>query len=491
MDPKTKLPPIIQGGMGIAVSGWRLAKTVSLRGQLGVVSGTGIDAVLARRLQLGDPDGDLRRALDNFPWPDMARQVLDKYFIPGGKAEDAPFKLNPMRTMKVSRKTSELLIVSNFVEVFLAKENHDGVVGINYLEKIQRPHLASLFGAMLAGVDFVLMGAGIPLAIPGILDRLARWDTVEIKLTAANNPDRHSYVQTLDPKTYAEGELVPLKRPKFLAIISSDVLAQTFVRRASGFTDGFVVEHHTAGGHNAPPRKDRSAPDRVNEYGPRDEPNLEKIAAHGRPFWLAGGYASPERVQWALDQGATGVQLGSIFATSNESGLLPKIRQNIIDRYLRGDLTIRTDFTASPTGFPFKVVEMDGTIGQADVYAKRGRICDMGYLREMFSVDEKRVGYRCASEPIGDFLKKGGTEEGAAGRQCLCNGLMATIGLGQVREGGIVEPPVVTAGDDFSFLDHILKDGATSYSANDVLDYLLGPSMSSRLLETVSGELVR
>ena len=108
----------------------------------------------------------------------------------------------------------------------------------------------------------------------------------------------------------------------------------------------------------------------------------------------------------------------------------------------------------------------------------------------MFGVDERRVGYRCASEPIGGFLKKGGTEEGAAGRQCLCNGLMATIGLGQVREGGIVEPPVVTAGDDFSFLDHIRKDGATSYSANDVLDYLLGPSLSSRLLEAGSGERV-
>jgi nitronate monooxygenase len=473
MDLTTKLPTIIQGGMGIAVSNWELANTVARRGQMGVVSGTGIDSVLARRLQIGDPGGHMRRALDNFPWPEMARRILDAYFIPGGKEETALFKLNPMKKMKLGRRAAELLIASNFVEVYLAKEDHEGVVGINYLEKIQRPTLPSILGAMLAEVDFVLMGAGIPLAIPGILDGMAKWDVVELRLGAVDNPDRHSYVQTFDPKSYAEGDVFPLKRPQFLAIISSDILAQTFVRRASGYTDGFVVEHHTAGGHNAPPRKDRNAPDKVNEYGPKDEPNLEAIAAFGRPFWMAGGYATPERVRWALDQGATGVQLGSIFATCDESGLLPHIRQDIIDRYLRDDLTIRTDFTASPTGFPFKVVEIEGTIGNAPIYEKRGRICDMGYLRDMYSIDEKKVGYRCASEPIEDFVEKGGTEEAAAGRQCLCNGLMATIGLGQVREDGKAEPPVVTAGDDFSFLDHLLKDGATSYSADDVIDYLL------------------
>jgi nitronate monooxygenase len=465
--------------MGIAVSGWNLAKTVSKCGQLGVVSGTGIDSVLARRLQLGDLDGDLRRAIDNFPWPGIASRVRDTYFVPGGKAPEAPFKLNPMKRMRLSRKSIELLLVANFVEVFLAKEDHDGVIGINYLEKIQRPTLPSLFGAMLAGVDYVLMGAGIPLAIPGILDGLALGETVDLKLGAVSNPDRHKYAQRFDPTEYAEGEFPSLTRPKFLAIISSDTLAQTFIRRASGYTDGFVVEHHTAGGHNAPPRKDRSAPDRVNEYGPRDEANLEAIAKFGRPFWLAGGYASPEQLKWALEQGATGVQLGSIFATSNESGLLPHIRQDLIDRHLNQELVIRTDFRASPTGFPFKIAEMPQTMGQPDVYEKRDRICDMGYLREMYSIDEKRVGFRCASEPIDDFIKKGGTEERASGRQCLCNGLMATIGLGQVRDG-VPEAPVVTAGDDFSFLEHVLTDGGRSYGAKDVLDYILSPVESAQ-----------
>ena len=55
------LPQIIQGGMGIGISHWKLAREVSLTGQLGVVSGTAIDNVLARRLQNGDFDDTLGR----------------------------------------------------------------------------------------------------------------------------------------------------------------------------------------------------------------------------------------------------------------------------------------------------------------------------------------------------------------------------------------------------------------------------------------------
>ena len=54
-------PIIIQGGMGVAVSSWKLAKAVAVTGQLGVVSGTAVDAVMVRRLQLGDRGGHLRR----------------------------------------------------------------------------------------------------------------------------------------------------------------------------------------------------------------------------------------------------------------------------------------------------------------------------------------------------------------------------------------------------------------------------------------------
>ena len=78
------LPAIIQGGMGAGVSDWRLARAVSAQGQLGVVSGTALDVILARRLQSGDPGGHMRRGLDRFPVPAIAKRIWHRYYVPGG-----------------------------------------------------------------------------------------------------------------------------------------------------------------------------------------------------------------------------------------------------------------------------------------------------------------------------------------------------------------------------------------------------------------------
>ena len=230
--------------MGVGVSGWRLARAVSLQGQLGVVSGTAIDAVLARQLQLGDSEGHLRRALAALPIPGMADRILNRYFRPEGKSAEEGFRPHPMVSDTPAKLAADLLIAGSFTAVFLAKENHDGVVGINLLEKIQTPTLLALFGAMLAGVDVVLMGAGIPRQIPGILDKLAAGEPVDMRLdvTDASEPVRIH----LDPSEWFSQPLV-LRRPYFLAIVSSSVLAENLRRKASGKVDGFVVEAACAG----------------------------------------------------------------------------------------------------------------------------------------------------------------------------------------------------------------------------------------------------
>jgi len=167
-------PLIIQGGMGVGVSNWVLARAVSLRGQLGVVSGTCIDTVLVRRLQDGDEEGHVRRAMAHFPLPEVVEDVLRRYFRPEGRAEGEPYTAIPMYRQVVSKVREQLTMLASFVEVWLAKEGHDGVVGVNLLTKVQMPNLATLYGAMLARVDYVLMGAGIPKEIPGALDRTSR-----------------------------------------------------------------------------------------------------------------------------------------------------------------------------------------------------------------------------------------------------------------------------------------------------------------------------
>ncbi len=467
------LPTIIQGGMGAGVSDWSLARAVSKAGQLGVVSGTALDVILARRLQVGDPGGHMRRALEKFPLPEVGQRIIDKYFREDKGANDS-FKAKPIVGEKPSGSLEELLVASNFVEVYLAKEGHDGAVGINYLEKIQVPTLASIYGAMLAGVTYILVGAGIPRAIPGILDNLADGQPVEMRLDVKGAERGEEINLGFDPAAFCGGTALKVDRPEFLAIISSATLATMLKKRASGTVNGFIVEGPTAGGHNAPPRGQlQLSVEGEPVYGDRDVADLETIAALGIPFWLAGSYAEPDRIASALKAGATGVQIGTAFAFCDETGLEEGIRKRALAMSIAGDAEVFTDPVASPTGFPFKVLEMSETHSNQAVYEERSRICDLGYLRHAYKKENGKVGWRCPSEPVEDYVRKGGDIADTVGRKCVCNGLMANIGLGQTQRNGDIEKPLVTSGDDVATVSRFLKPGAVSYSAADVIDYLL------------------
>ncbi|WP_404422553.1 nitronate monooxygenase [Nibricoccus sp. IMCC34717] len=464
-------PRIIQGGMGIGVSSWRLANAVARMGELGVVSGTALTTVVTRRLQTGDPEGDIRRALAAFPYPDIAKEVLERYFVEGGIGPKDAFRLAPMPSLTPSATLDRLTVATCFVEVFLAKEGHSGVVGMNLLEKIQTPNLASLYGAMLAGVDYVLIGAGIPRAIPGVLDAFAQGHAAELRIDVEGTAADDARMQTFDPAVLG-GPVTPLKRPHFLAIISSATLALTLAKKASGKVDGFVVEGDLAGGHNAPPRGGTQL-DALGQpiYGLRDIPDLVKIRELGLPFWLAGRYAFPEKLREAIDAGAAGIQVGTAFAFCRESGVTDELKKSVLGS--TEGVSIFTDPKASPTGFPFKVAQIGGTIAKADVYESRERVCDMGYLRQPYKRDDGSVGYRCPAEPVEDYVAKGGRIEDTEGRKCLCNGLAATLGHGQRREDGD-EAALVTAGVDITEVRRFLEPGKSDYGAADVIRYLRG-----------------
>ena len=88
-------------------------------------------------------------------------------------------------------------------------------------------------------------------------------------------------------------------------------------------------------------------------------------------------------------------------------------------------------------------------------------------------LDDGRIGYRCASESPASYVKKGGDLAKTEGRKCLCNALLANIGLPQRRAGGYIEQPLLTAGDDLAAVTELLAEGQESYSAADVIQYLL------------------
>ncbi len=472
------LPTIIQGGMGIGTSSVKLARTVSKAGYLGVVSGTAVATTLSRRLQRQRGRKKYVEAVKAFPFPEIANRILEKYQPQTGMDKlKTKFKLIPMPSLNQPDALTELMVVANFVEVYLAKQGHNGLVGINLLEKIQLPTLPSLYGAMLAGVDYVLMGAGIPKYIPSVLNSLAKHEKANFPIKVADATE--TVLSTFDPELILKGQSrVDLKRPDFLAIISSTTLALHLSRNEETRPDGFIVEKPIAGGHNAPPRGKLSLTDSGEPiYGDRDEVDLETLKKIGLPFWLAGGYGNHKAYVDALKQGAVGIQVGTAFAFSKESGMKRSLKERIIEGIKKGITKVKTDLLASPTGFPFKVVELSHTTGSEETYKKRTRVCDVGYLREPYQMANGKIGYRCPSEPVAAYVKKGGDPKDTVGRKCLCNGLVATVGLGQRRQNGSHEAPIITAGDDLKYILDFLKPGETLYSALDVLKTIVGQTL--------------
>jgi NAD(P)H-dependent flavin oxidoreductase YrpB (nitropropane dioxygenase family) len=469
-------PVVIQGGMGVAVSDWRLARAVSMTGQLGVVSGTALDVLLTRRLQSGDPGGEVRRALAAFPRPEVSRWILDSYFVEGGIGAQGRFAQVPRHTLSSSVRLQELTVAAGFTEVFLAKEGHDGLVGINFLRKIELPLPATLYGALLAGVDVVLVGAGSPADIPAMVRTLARHEpvTVTVKVMGARSSDNVGDL-VFDPAVALPQRPAGLPLPRVLAIVASTDLARGLAENPDTRPDGFVVEGAAAGGHNAPPR----GPRRVDEigqpvYDERDIVDVADILSLGLPVWLAGGYGTPEKVAEALSLGAEGVQVGTLFAYSDESGFEAGVKAQMREKAVAGDLQVRADWRVSPTGFPFRVADIPGTLTDVTVRSARKPVCDLGVLRSAYLRADGEVDYRCPAEPLAQYVRKGGREMNTEGRLCLCNALFASAGYPQRRPGGSCEAPLVTSGTDLEPVVHLIcaSDGP-GYGAADAVVHLL------------------
>lgn len=505
---------LIQGGMGAYVSNWRLARAVACErpGETaGTVSGTALDVVYTRLLQLGDPGGHVRRALNEFDsrfGVDVGRRIIQRYFIEGGKTPEAHFKVSPIQiphavdgrrrfaasdpdagpvALCLDDDIVELVIATAFAEVWLAKQGHEGRIFINFLNKIELPLVYAIYGAMLAGVDGIIVGAGNPEGLAAACTSLADHARVLHSLPVLYAGSGEEFVLAFDPKDVAGGALAqkPLRRPAFLAIASLDPLVQALAASSSQAPDGFIIEHHTAGGHNASPtgplKRDASG---QPIYGERDEPDLTAIHGVGLPYWMAGGYGSRDGLQRAMAMGATGVQVGSAFALAEESGMKPEYRSSILQNLREGtseEELVKTSLV-SPTGFPFKVVQLEGTLSDGEVFQARRRTCDIGLLQQIGLTTPDEYGnrtlfQRCPAGPIAPYVERRGLERNTEERRCLCNGLLACVGLGQVRraeDGWEEEPAIVTLGNHLDGVRRLSRQGQVHYHAQDVVFDILG-----------------
>jgi NAD(P)H-dependent flavin oxidoreductase YrpB (nitropropane dioxygenase family) len=458
---------IIGAGMGVNISNYKLANTLARLGVLGTVSGVMLERIMARTLQNGDPGGDVRRALGTFPFPRHSDRVLREYYVCDGIAKGTQYKYVPKYTVNPSPLLDSLTVCANYVYIWLAKEGHGNPISINYLEKVAMHHTRAIVGAILAGVDYITMGAGIPFHIPNVINSIIvweKWQDVSYPVPVVGRDGKSwNYEMSFNPKSFLGEKPYELKKPGFIPIISSNLLANMLSSKLPlGSIYGFVVEEPSAGGHNAPPRN-------KIEYSEKDYVVYSKLAELGYPFWIAGSKASFEKLKWAKSVGAQGIQAGTIFALCENSGMDPMVRQEVLRLAFNDELKVRTDFRISSTGFPFKVAEVLGTLSDEDVYETRVRRCDQGGLITLFEKEDGSIRYRCPAELVSSYVSKGGNAEDCVGRGCLCNGLFSTCGFGNIGE-----PPVVTLGDDFSFVKKLIKTEYAYYYAYEAVNYLTG-----------------
>lgn len=163
------------------------------------------------------------------------------------------------------------------------------------------------------------------------------------------------------------------------------------------------------------------------------------------------------------------MQVGTAFAVARESGLRSDFKHALVAQVRTWTAAVFTDPKASPTGFPFKVAQLPGTLSDPETRRPRPRICDLGYLREAYRNADGTTAFRCAAEPVNVYESKGGMVAETQGRVCICNALVATAGLPQVRAGKHIEPGIVTMGDGLLGVARFLRPGAEEYSAADVV----------------------
>jgi len=428
---------------------------------------------MARRLQQGGSAAEETiSALREFPNQAIANEIIH-VFSPDKRPTNGKYircqvpmfytdsgnvlKLTNRKDRLTPSDVEKIEVAASFVEVTLAKRGHDNPVGINYLHKVQWPILPALYGAMLAGVDAVLMGAGLPKEIPGVLDAFVRGESASVPIEVTSD---EKYSMEFDPERIGVRK-AGLARPVFLGIVSTNIAV-----RALPSADGYIVESHEGGGHNATPRKGEMDEAGQPIYGPKDEANFSSLntmlekRGQGQRFWIAGNYA--DRLGDALNEGAAGIQVGSPFAFCRESGFKAELKQQALQQIMNG-AKVSTSARFSPTGFPFKILDVPGTLSNPTVHEERRRVCNLRYLVELYGSDEGRIKTRCAAEPVTAYVRKGGNLEDTVDRGCLCNCLMSAVGFGFPGE-----PAVVTCGSGLG----VVRALGPEYSAEDVVTFI-------------------
>ena len=252
------LLPVVQGGMGIGVSGHRLAGTVASHGAMGTLSSV-----------------DLRRH-----HPDLMERTRGLGVGPEAKAAIDAANLEALeREIGAARSLSQ----------------QRGLLAMNVMRAVS-DYVAYVKRSLEAGIDAIVVGAGLPLDLPDL---------------AAEHP-----------KT----ALVP--------ILSDSRGVQLVLRkweRKKRMPDAVVLEHpRLAGGHLGAARVEDLNDPRFDFERAIPETRAVLRAAgieDQAPIIAAGGIRSADDVKRVVALGASAVQLGTPFAVTTECDADPEFKR--------------------------------------------------------------------------------------------------------------------------------------------------------------------
>lgn len=458
--PQNAMPRLIQAGMGVHISSARLANATARLGALGVVSSAGLRHTVIEEVRRGD--SDVIAIAKTFPFPHYVDELLA--FAPGNRKQNhaVPVDVPDPKRAAYPRRLSTIVA---YVEVMRAKRGHRGQVGINVMWKCALTVLPSIYGALLAGVDVLLCGAGVPMELPDIVTKLRAGENLSYAPLTGGTTHVALDIGQDEPQ-----ELLSwFASPKLIPILSNFAfpkrLLDTWQKTYGAAPAAFVLENHAAGGHNAPPRN-------KSEFTAQDdlETYFEKVLALGVPVYVAGDFESggtrEDFLYWRA-RGAYGIQVGSRFALCTDSGMRADLREGIIEGNRAGTTQIETSPRFSPTGYPLKFVKLPGTLAQNELYQSRPRVCDRMYLAQSHFKENAdgttTESYLCPAQPTKQYLRGGGDSADLEGRICLCNALLSTAGF--YTE---CEMPLVTLGQSGAQVKE-------SLSARQVVESILTP----------------
>jgi nitronate monooxygenase len=252
------LLPIVQGGMGVGVSGHRLAGTVAACGAVGTLSSV-----------------DLRRL-----HPDLMERTRALGVGPDAKAGIAAANLEALDREIVRTRT-------------LAGGH--GLVAMNVMRAVS-DYADCVRRSLAAGIDALVVGAGLPLDLPDL---------------AAEHP-----------------------RTALVPILSDARGVQLVIRkweRKKRMPDAIVLEHpRLAGGHLGAARVEDLNDPRF-EFENSIPQTLEVLRAAGieqqTPVIAAGGIRSRQDIGRVVGLGAAAVQLGTPFAVTLEGDAHPEFKR--------------------------------------------------------------------------------------------------------------------------------------------------------------------